>query len=563
MGQGHSPADNSIPSSLNSLNFSWRHWRDSALKAIIFGCFLVFLALHCADPIRLVTADLGRHLKNGELILAGEHKVFTSNFYSYTYPDYPFVNHHWAAGVLFYLVYKLSGFTGLSYFYVGLLLCGFAVYFWLAKRFSSFSYALFFSVLALPLMSDRLEIRPEGITTLLTGIYLYLLFMHRSGKMSFKKLLWIIPALQVIWVNTHILFFIGGFLVFVFWLDAWLGRQDKELTQRFFIIACLTAAACLINPAGIQGALVPLTIFKEYGYLLAENQTVWFMHKRFGHDPKYLNFEILSVLSVIGLTVYSLTRDARRHLAEILVLLFFLVLGFKTVRSMASFAFVFIPLMSLFVYEAVGKYSQTVRKGLGAGLLITALMLVGHGVMSSKSYFSPLRHLESFIQMNGGQESDVNILYLFRHPEIMTGLVPGINGSAEFVKQHGIQGPMFNNYDIGGYLIFHLYPQVKVFVDNRPEVYSVPFFKKDYIPMQENNKDWQRMDNQYHFNVIFFYRHDLTPWGQNFLVSRIQDSQWAPVYVDLFTIIFLRRNQQNQAVIKAYELPQSMFSVTR
>ena len=81
--------------------------------------------------------------------------------------------------------------------------------------------------------------------------------------------------------------------------------------------------------------------------------------------------------------------------------------------------------------------------------------------------------------------------------------------------------------------------------------------------MQENNDVWHKIDGQYGFNVICFYRHDLTPWGQNFLVNRIGDPEWAPVYVDLFTIIFLKRNQQNKPVIDAFELPRSMFSVSR
>jgi|CXWL01.1.fsa_nt_gi hypothetical protein len=565
MDKNQTPSNVVPPSSLVLRNKqpSWREWRSFSFKALIFGFFLVFLALHFADPIRLVTADLGRHLKNGELILAGEHKVFTSNFYSYTYPDYPFINHHWATGVLFYGIYRMAGFAGLSFFYIALLLCGFLVYFKLAKNFSSFSYAIFFSVVALPLMSDRLEIRPEGITTLLIGLYLYLMFMYRNGKISFKHLAWMIPLLQVFWVNTHILFFIGGFLVFVFWLDAWLGGRDKEIVRNFFILGLLVAAACFINPAGIKGALVPLTIFKEYGYRLAENQTVFFMQKRFGHDPKYIYFEVLAVLSIVGLVFFCLRKKLRASIAEIFLLLFFIIFGLKTVRSMASFAFVFVPLMSLFCYEAVGSISKEVQRKVGLGLLVIALMFIGHGVISAKSFFSPCGHLESFVRMNGGSPKDRNFMYLMRHPEIFSGLVPGINGSAEFFKRLNIQGPMFNNYDIGGYLIFNFSGQVKVFVDNRPEVYSVPFFKDVYVPMQENNDVWHKIDKQYGFNVIYFYRHDLTPWGQNFMVNRVEDPEWAPVYVDLFTIIFLKRNEQNKPIIDAFELPRSMFSVSR
>lgn len=558
--------DNALPSSIlsrPSFHLSWRQWRDAVLKALLIGFFLIFFAIHCADPIRLVTADLGRHLKNGELILAGQNKVFTTNFYSYTAPDHPFVNHHWGAGVLFYWVYQLTGFTGLSFFYVSLLLGCFLVYFRLALRLSSFSFAFFFSVAALPLLSDRLEIRPEGITTLLTGMFLYLLMMYKHNKVPFKVLAWTVPLLQIIWVNTHILFFIGGFLVLVFFIDAWLGEGNKAKTRNLFILGLLVAAACVVNPAGIKGALVPLTIFKEYGYRLAENQTVFFMQKRFGHDPKYLHFEILAVISAVGLVFLCLRRGWRKCLAEIFVVLFFLALGLKTVRSMAGFAFVFVPFSAMMFYQAAGFFSDTVRRRIGLGLLTIALAAVAHGAAFPKSYFSPCERLGPFVLMNGGAPKDINFMYLLTHPKVYSGLVPGISGSAEFFKANNIQGPMFNNYDIGGYLIFYLFPQTKVFVDNRPEVYSVSFFKDMYVPMQENDELWRKMDDQYGFNVIYFYRHDLTPWGQNFLVNRVEDPLWAPVFVDDFTIIFLKRNDQNRRIIDVYGLPRRMFRVSR
>ncbi|MBL8013451.1 MAG: hypothetical protein JNN05_06335, partial [Candidatus Omnitrophica bacterium] len=427
---------------------SWRYWRNMVIKAIGFVLLLLFLYVHFADPIRLVTADLGRHLKNGELILAGQSKILTSNFYSYTDPDHPFTNHHWGTGVLFYLVYKMSGFSGLSFFYIGILLIGFCIYFYLACRLSSFSWAFFFAVLALPIFTDRLEIRPEGITTLLTGLYLYVLFMFRHGKLSFKKLLWIVPFLQIVWVNTHILFFIGGVLVFIFVLDAWLGKQDKTLTRQMWILMTLMSAACLVNPAGLKGALVPLTIFQEYGYRLAENQTVFFMQKRFGHDLKYLYFEFLVVLSLAALVRHCIVRRWRNCLAEILVVLFFLALGLKTVRSMASYAFVFVPMMSFFVWSILDRYEK-VRKILGILFGLIGTVFVVMGTFLPNNVYSPLSRLETFVRLNNGQPPDVNFGYMLTHPQIMTGLVPGISGAADFVTNNNLQGPIFNNYDIG------------------------------------------------------------------------------------------------------------------
>ena len=81
--------------------------------------------------------------------------------------------------------------------------------------------------------------------------------------------------------------------------------------------------------------------------------------------------------------------------------------------------------------------------------------------------------------------------------------------------------------------------------------------------MHESEDKWHELDNKYNFNVIYYYRHDNTEHGQPFLIRRLQDPEWAPVFVDNWTIIILKRNQQNSSIIKRFELPPSMFSVRK
>jgi hypothetical protein len=164
------------------------------------------------------------------------------------------------------------------------------------------------------------------------------------------------------------------------------------------------------------------------------------------------------------------------------------------------------------------------------------------------------------------------------------GLLPQVEASAEFFKNHNLAGPIFNNYDVGGYLIYELGQADKrglkpedaggfdrsissnygrVFTDNRPEAYSLAHFQQEYIPAQEDDAKWQALMQKYQFNVIFFSRRDLTPWGQNFLVARVKDALWAPVFVDSYNIILLKRdNPANSEIIKKYELPKSMFGLS-
>ena len=117
--------------------------RNQALKVFLLSVCLALLALRLCVPINLTAVDIGRHIKNGELILSGHSEVLYKNFYSFTYPDYPFINHHWFFGVISSVFSRMSGFEGLSVFYIFLLVLTFLLAFDSARRYSNFNLGLF------------------------------------------------------------------------------------------------------------------------------------------------------------------------------------------------------------------------------------------------------------------------------------------------------------------------------------------------------------------------------------------------------------------------------------
>jgi hypothetical protein len=184
--------------------------RNQVLKTLLLLVCLGSLALYLCVPINLTAVDIGRHIKNGELVLSGNPGVLYKNFYSFTYPDYPFINHHWFFGVISYVIFRMGAFEGLSVFYVFLLVLTFLLAFDSARRYSNFSSALFFSVTGFLLLASRAEIRPEGFSVFFTALDFWLLQRFLQGSIS-GSLLWIvIPVVQVFWVNTHIFFFFCG-----------------------------------------------------------------------------------------------------------------------------------------------------------------------------------------------------------------------------------------------------------------------------------------------------------------------------------------------------------------
>ena len=119
---------------------------------------------------------------------------------------------------------------------------------------------------------------------------------------------------------------------------------------------------------------------------------------------------------------------------------------------------------------------------------------------------------------------------------------------------HNISGPIFNNFDIGSYLIYRLYPKERVFIDGRPEAYPAEFLQDTYIPMQQDIELFNTVDQKYGFNTIFFSHTDQTPWARSFLQQIINHPQWKPVYLDDYVIIFLKETPANHNILTRYAM---------
>jgi hypothetical protein len=196
---------------------------------------------------------------------------------------------------------------------------------------------------------------------------------------------------------------------------------------------------------------------------------------------------------------------------------FFGIIGWLAIRNFTLLGFFALPILAL-NFENIFTPGQ--KDNLPAkenGLAVTYIMVAIFAVFASYQ----------FVSLHSGNRG--------------IGLLPGNVGAAEFIQKENIKGPFFNNYDIGGYLIWNLPAGEKVFVDNRPEAYPDSFFSEVYKPMQENPDIFKKIDQQYNFNTVVFSRNDITPWGMNFLKVIKEDPDWTKVFEDNFAVIFVKK----------------------
>src|SRR3990167_830846 len=147
-----------------------------AQVVITLVLLLVYGAL-VTQKINLHTADLGRHIKNGEIAIT-QRMIPQTNYYSHTYPDFPFLNHHWVTGVVFFLIWKVAGFAGLSVFFSLISIATLGFFFYLAKKYANFELAVLATVVMLPVITSRVEIRPEAISYLFVALFFWILWEH-------------------------------------------------------------------------------------------------------------------------------------------------------------------------------------------------------------------------------------------------------------------------------------------------------------------------------------------------------------------------------------------------
>ena len=518
--------------------------RQSLIITLVVSLILlVFYGSFLTHKINLVTADLGRHLKNGELFFQTWRPIAT-NFYSSTEPDFPTLNHHWGGGALFYLIWKASGFTGVQLSVVALNLAAFLIAFLIARKKAGLAIATFIAIIIIPLLAERTEIRPESFSYLLSMLFFWILLRNSESSAIDSRILFFLPFLELIWVNTHIYFFLGPLIILAFFIETFFVSELRVAQKKLFLALILVVGAACINPFGLRGVIAPFTIFRNYGYRLVENQTVWFIEKLIP-SPNYVIFKFVFLLLAASFVCVLIFRRKvlRVFFKEESLIPFLLLAGgvslmaWLQIRNFALFGFFALPILSAnirgILRVQLQKYEQ--RESLAALLVSFLVFLIT--ISSSLQSIFPRWH------------------------GFGLGVEDRNSASVDFFRNEHIKGPLLNNYDIGGYLIYYLFPDTRVFVDNRPEAYSVDFFQKIYIPLQESETIWREKLASYGFNAIIFSYHDATPWGQNFLVARVKDPEWVPVFVDQQVIIFVRNREQNEDIIRRYAIPREHIGI--
>ncbi len=482
--------------------------KSEKLLFLFLGFLVIFLVyFHKLDDF---DQDLGRHLKLGEIIWQTR-RVPAVNLFSYTYSDYPTLDHHWSSQVIFYWLQRTFGnsFLGFFNFLMGAVAFG-LVYVFLIKRnpLTAFLALPFF----LPLLTDRIGVRPEIFANVLMAFLILLAFKRKF----FQKVKWFLPLIFIFWANLHLSYLLGLVVAAILLFSQGLKSRRKMFKNGFLLLLILLAV--WVTPWGIKGWLKELLILRNYGYGIVENKS-WFYLWNYG------GFTLVRHLAWGWLRLFLSFFLSKRKpaVAEFCVLLFLGLGSFLMVRNEPFFFYIGLASLALnleIICKKIKLFKKDEVRAL-AGLLALIVCL---------SWF--------FWQYQKGRW------------QFGFGELENYRKGVDFFLAENLPGPIFNNFDIGGYLDYRLYPQYQVFVDNRPEAYPASFFAEVYRPMQLSRERWHKEEEKWGFQTIIWAHSDITDWSKIFLARLAQERDWELIYFDSRVVKFKLKVSREEELIE-------------
>ncbi len=498
---------------------------------------LVLLVL-AAGCFQLHDWDIELHARTGQWIV--EHRqVPTVNVMSELHASHPTVDDKWGFQVVAHLLLDGLGPEACSAARIALLLALFLVSAATARRLGADGWcALLLLVLSLVAARARFALRPDLVSLLLTVLFAREVLLHPPGRGQALRLL----LLQVLWVNVHGYFISGPLLVAAAGaarLAAGAAGVPGELRRGVALLglAAALATACLLNPAGVDGALHPLRILQDlrehhdfYVNAIIEFRPTFWPDPRQPWD-RLAYFVLLGVAAAALLAQAALAwrrrREAPGALRDALLALslagLFAALSPSLRRNMAPFALVAAPLAAAATTRLLGARVP------GALLPCALAALVAFGELSDRT------------SIHDGLE---------RRAGLGRSRLAYPDGGIDFIARELPHARVFTAFSWGSTFTGRRWPQQVASTDGNTHGYPTPYLIEVMSALS-------------HADPLAFERITardgedaaLLPLAGPLSIALLRDPQWALVFVGVREAVWVRRAARAPAWLAAHDLP--------
>jgi hypothetical protein len=426
---------------------------------------VVVLGLLVLGSRGITDPDFWWHLRNGQLIVQ-THSLVRTDPYSFTRFGDRWINHEWLSDVLIFTIYRFSGFTGLIFTFAAIITATFLLVY---CRCPGRPYlAALITVWGAETSILSWGVRPQMFTLLLAAIFL--LILDRSDRKP-AVLWWTVP-LTVVWVNLHAGYALGISLLLLALvgdvIEADFASQASPRSSAGRGILMLVIAACLavvpFNPNGFRLYSYPIETLRSRAMQAYISE--WFSPDF--HAAKYLLF----LAMVLATLVLLLITTRRPRIREMVLLCATLLEALRSVRHIPVFVVIAVPILcglaegSLESCGIIHFFEQRKKHVTSAGAVFNAMILIAFAVFT----FARVRQVT------------------LEQPQVEAQHFPA--GAVQFIRAARPPEPILNHYNWGGYFIWKLYPDYRVFIDGRADVYGDSFMR-DFGASYYLTDDWR------------------------------------------------------------------------
>jgi hypothetical protein len=482
--------------------------------------------------------DFFWHLKTGEWIW--QHGTLPArDVFSYTTPSTltPAITFtltsYWFSQLALYLAYLCNGMSGIVA--LRFLASGLLLYAMLRRRRGdSLIYMSLMLLFAIMILNLYLIERPQTASFVCFGLLLAALDTIRRDHsspdtVSTLRNSFTLSTVMLLWANSHGGYLVGQvtiLLVIVMEAFKFLHMRFKPLSParyRQLALASTCGLLCsLVNPNSYKALLFMLqtrvdntsTQVQEFSSMPEFYSTL--------HPPVLIIY--FAVMATIILLVVAQPTNA--DITEIVLLIFLGYFAFMRIRYAAFFAVAVMPLL---------------------GELLSQKPMITHWGKRLLPLFAIIMAL---VTVRG--EATTNLTSAWKGTWINDRLFP--EKAADFIRANNLQGNMYNDYDWGGYLIWRLAPERKVFADGRnlnPDTLALNYQIETALTNSSGEQIWKKLLQHYSVNYVVttsrLQNGTVTPLT-NALLS---DKEWQPVFLHKKSrsIIFVRNIPENSRII--------------
>lgn len=425
--------------------------------------------------------DIFWHIKTGEYIVATRAVPRTDPF-SWTVNGAKWTAHEWLWQVLMYVIYQRAGWRVVpvvaSLGILGLL--------WLlyvlcrpkdAREKTAFEVLI--PALGVGLWGFLSSARPQVASYLLFAAYL-------AALQSGGRFVWLLPLLQVIWVNSHASFILG--IGFIAWELTWAVVKRSSAAKVLSAVPILDVLACGLSPWGYSVLRYPFVV--NASRVMKDAITEW-------HSPDFKSPEGYIVALWLGLFALALWRSSPKA-KDVLLAGIFGFMALQSIRHTPYFVIASFPVVFRWLSGAIPERLVSARpsRTWAAVTVFSVLVAVTVGILSE--------------------------------PTVSENLPVA---AVQYIRESGLSR-VLNYYDWGGYMIW---AGVPAFIDGRADIYiETPLFEESlrFFKLQENP---ETLLDRYGVKGV------LVPPDLPVSTWLMHSPSWGVAYSDEHSLVFIRK----------------------